>query len=146
MMSTAGIGKYVRSVFGSVFPKKTDLETQVERLYQVLGSIEERRALANSKGWKAVQRALLELIIENEQNIVVHCHNPVRYERELLYWRASRDAYLGLLGMLELDPDEGDKVMEALERRLEIMKAITGYPRPSDFEDNLDEIRPLSRI
>lgn len=119
--------------FGSILPKKFDLNENIRLLYQKLREIEEVQDLIDHPGWKRVQNVLLSHIEMMEHKGLGMMSRPDKYKEELVGVYALRTALLTVLSMLEA-PDESRKaLMKTLEQNLQHAKRTSTLPRASSL-------------
>lgn len=124
--------------FGSVFPKSYDIEKHIAILYEAVRATVHIKELKKHPGWLGVEKALTRLVAELDELIVAHAGDPAGNVQYLIALKASRDAYLGLIGLVDDNIEVYDTVKPQLEERLKLFKETTGFGRTVPVDDNPD--------
>lgn len=129
----------VPRIFGSVFPRKTTIETEIDRLYGEVRSFEPVKELIEHKGWKKVEGVLIRFIGRLDDEIVSYCDEPEKNADILRQLYALREAYVGVIGIVHAPSEKMDAIRRRLELMLKTRERTTGMPRPSEGDNRGDQ-------
>lgn len=127
----------VRRIMGSVWPKKYDLEDEIDNLYMQMRGLEEMKHLHNYPGWKRL-RAVAERYQEVlELWIVGMSDEPVKNEKNIVRCWAMREAIGHLFDFVEGPASDSDRISDMLAQRIGLLEQVADLPRSSEVETAL---------
>lgn len=123
-----------RKMFGSVLPRKFDLEDTISRLYAEVSGIHGIDQLAAHDGWKRLQGHLIVRAQELGSFILEAAREPEKNATALIEAIAARDVFLAFVGIFDSECRTSKNRSKHLTKHLKLLEETRGLPRPSELE------------